>query len=222
MDEMIEIKAEDLLRETAKFKAEGCRMVQILCTRVPEGYEMTYSFDRDCHLCNLRLIVPLDGSVMSVTRQYWYAFVWENEIHDLFGLNIEFIAPEVDYAGNFFHLATEAPWHYLKGEKAAAAKKAEKAPAEKGVPVNIKRGLGVDATAIHLDAAKKEAANKEDAAKKGAENKGTANKEAAPEKAPKADNEAMAKKIAEIRAKAAAMRAKAANNSTDKGSESHE
>ena len=26
---------------------------------------------------------------MSITGQYWYAFVWENEIHDLFGLPVE-------------------------------------------------------------------------------------------------------------------------------------
>ena len=84
---------------------------------------------------NLRVIVPLEGSVMSVTSQYWYAFVWENEIHDLFGLNVEFIAPEVDYGGKFFHLAKPMPWHELsKAQQPAAA-----------VKVNLRPGLGVDA-----------------------------------------------------------------------------
>ena len=72
---------------------------------------------------------------MSVTSQYWYAFVWENEIHDLFGLNVEFIAPEVDYGGKFFHLAKPMPWHELsKAQQPAAA-----------VKVNLRPGLGVDA-----------------------------------------------------------------------------
>ena len=84
---------------------------------------------------NLRVVVPLEGSVMSVTSQYWYAFVWENEIHDLFGLNVEFIAPEVDYGGKFFHLAKPMPWHELsKAQQPAAA-----------VKVNLRPGLGVDA-----------------------------------------------------------------------------
>ena len=85
---------------------------------------------------NLRVIVPLDGSVMSVTSQYWYAFVWENEIHDLFGLKVEFIAPEVDYGGKFFHLAKPMPWHELANTKQPAA----------AVKVNLRPGLGVDAT----------------------------------------------------------------------------
>lgn len=75
--QVIEIRSEDLLERTARFKKEGCRLVQILCTRVEEGYELTYTFDKSYFLYHLRLIVPLTGSVMSVTSLYWYGFVWE-------------------------------------------------------------------------------------------------------------------------------------------------
>ena len=132
----IQTAAADLLGKAAQYKKDGYRMVQILCTRIPEGYELTYSFDKDYVMENLRVIVPLDGSVMSVTSQYWYAFVWENEIHDLFGLKVEFIAPEVDYGGKFFHLAKPMPWHELANAKQPAA----------AVKVNLRPGLGVDAT----------------------------------------------------------------------------
>lgn len=131
----IQTVAADLLGKAAQYKKDGYRMVQILCTRVPEGYELTYSFDKDYVMENLRVVVPLVGSVMSVTSQYWYAFVWENEIHDLFGLNVEFIAPEVDYGGKFFHLAKPMPWHELANAKQPAA----------AVKVNLRPGLGVDA-----------------------------------------------------------------------------
>ena len=40
-------RPEELLEQTARFKREGCRLVQILCTRVEEGYELTYSFDKN-------------------------------------------------------------------------------------------------------------------------------------------------------------------------------
>ena len=131
----IQTEVADLLGKAAQYKKDGYRMTQILCTRVPEGYELTYSFDKDYVMENLRVVLPLEGSVMSVTSQYWYAFVWENEIHDLFGLNVEFIAPEVDYGGKFFHLAKPMPWHELANAKQPAA----------AVKVNLRPGLGVDA-----------------------------------------------------------------------------
>ena len=132
----IQTEPADLLGKAAQYKKDGYRMVQILCTRVPEGYELTYSFDKDYVMENLRVVVPLDGSVMSVTSQYWYAFVWENEIHDLFGLKVEFIAPEVDYGGKFFQLVKPMPWHELSNAKRPAA----------AVKVNLRPGVGVDAT----------------------------------------------------------------------------
>ncbi len=60
----IQTAAADLLGKAAQYKKDGYRMVQILCTRVPEGYELTYSFDKDYVMENLRVVVPLEGSVM--------------------------------------------------------------------------------------------------------------------------------------------------------------
>lgn len=136
--QFIEISPEGLLERVARFQKEGARLVQILAVRVPEGFELTYSFDKNFFLSHLRLVVPEDGSVMSVTSLYWYAFVWENEIHDLFGLDIRFIAPEVDYAGHFYHLAKKTPWHDLE----------DPAHAKKAVKVNLRQGLGVDALIV--------------------------------------------------------------------------
>ena len=133
---IIPTETSELLEKAAQFKKEGYRMTQILCTRVAEGYELTYSFDKDYEMTNLRLMVPEDGSVMSVTSQYWYAFVWENEIHDLFGLDVKLIAPEVDYGGKFFHLAKPMPWHEFANAKQPAA----------AVKVNLRSGLGIDAS----------------------------------------------------------------------------
>ena len=134
--QIIQIEPADLLNRTARFKKDGCRLVQILCTRIAEGFELTYSFDKDYFLYNVQLIVPSEGSIMSITGQYWYAFVWENEIHDLFGLPVEFIVPEVDYGGQFFQLAEKMPWHDLTNAKQPAA----------AIKVNLRSGLGIDAS----------------------------------------------------------------------------
>lgn len=141
--QLTNVKPENVLMITALMKTEGCRLVQILCTRVEEGFELTYSFDNEYNLLNVRTIVPVHGSVMSITSQYWYAFLWENEIHDLFGLQVDFIAPEVDYKGNFFHLEEQTPWYDFKAKSAPQAMK-----------VNIRSGLGVDASVKPAAAAK--------------------------------------------------------------------
>mgnify|MGYP003192394788 CR=1 FL=1 len=80
--QIIEIKSADILKQVSRFKREHARLVQILCTRVEEGYELTYTFDKDYFMYHLRCLVPVYRSVMSITGQYWYAFVWENEIHE--------------------------------------------------------------------------------------------------------------------------------------------
>lgn len=136
--QFITIRPEDLLERVARFKKEGCRLVQILCTRTTEGFELTYTFDKNYFLYHLRLTAALDGSVMSITSLYWYGFVWENEIHDLFGLDVRFIAPDVYYGGHFYHLAQKTPWHDLSN--AVHAKQA--------VKVNLRSGLGVDASVV--------------------------------------------------------------------------
>lgn len=147
--QIIPTETSELLSTAAQFKKDGYRMTQILCTRVAEGYELTYSFDKDCVMTHLRLLVPEDGKVMSVTSQYWYAFVWENEIHDLFGLNIECIAPEVDYHGKFFQLAKPMPWHEFAGAQQPAS----------AVKVNLRSGLGIDASVKPSAAKPKEGGN---------------------------------------------------------------
>lgn len=133
--QIIKIHPANLLRIAANMRTDGCRLVQILCTRVAEGFELTYSFDCDYTLVNVRCIIPENESITSITSQYWYAFVWENEIHDLFGLKIDFILPEVDYKGNFYHLENKTPWYDFNAKSAPQAMK-----------VNIRSGLGLDAS----------------------------------------------------------------------------
>ncbi|MCH3972583.1 MAG: NADH-quinone oxidoreductase subunit C [Oscillospiraceae bacterium] len=133
--QMIHIEVPQLLDQVERMKRQGCRMVQICCTRVPEGYELTYSFDKDYTLYNLRLTAAENEPVMSITSIYWPAFVYENEMHDLFGVQIRHIAHDVDYGGTFYRLAEKTPWHELSprctivqkappADKPAAAKQA--------------------------------------------------------------------------------------------------
>lgn len=115
--QLIQIKAADLLDRAARMREEGCRLVQICATRVPEGFELTYSFDRNYHLYNLRLTVAEGESVMSITSIYWPAFIYENEMHDLFGVQVRHIQRDVDYGGSFFRLSEKTPWKAMPPQK---------------------------------------------------------------------------------------------------------
>lgn len=98
----------DVYRTAEALRADGYRMVQI-CGVTREGStEVLYSFDRDHRLVNYRVDVPFGTPVRSITPVYWAAFVYENEVHDLFG--VEFEDSKLDYKGNFFRMSAKTPW----------------------------------------------------------------------------------------------------------------
>ena len=102
----------DLLGVIRGMKKEGFRLVQICATKVSEGFEILYSFDKEHELTNLKLTIPEEEEVQSITGEYWGAFIYENEMHDLFGIKI--INNELDYGGNFFKVAEPTPWNPKK------------------------------------------------------------------------------------------------------------
>ena len=102
------IEPAELVDTARTLKAEGYRMVQICANKIPEGYELTYSFDKDL------VILPEDGEIESITDSYFAAFVYENEIKDLFGIKVNHIA--LDFQGNFFITNEPTPWKKGKSE----------------------------------------------------------------------------------------------------------
>lgn len=105
----------DAVPETVgRLKEEGYRMVQICAVPVEGGNDLVYSFDKDMELLNLKVYVPFDRGMESITPIYWAAFVYENEIHDLFG--VEFMGSQLDYGGNFFRISKKTPWKGLEAK----------------------------------------------------------------------------------------------------------
>ncbi|MGI6737421.1 MAG: 4Fe-4S binding protein [Anaerovoracaceae bacterium] len=117
----------ELLSTVRNMKADGYRLGQICATTKPEGFELLYSFDKDHVLANLRVRIGREDSVESVTGEYWHAFIYENEMHDLFG--ISFLHNALDYGGNFFKTAQPTPWLDAASGK-VKVKKSDAAPAE--------------------------------------------------------------------------------------------
>lgn len=106
------VTASDLLAKIRDMKKEGYRLGQACATKVSEGFEILYSFDKEHELLNLKLTIPEEEEVQSITGEFWCAFIYENEMHDLFG--IKFKNNELDYGGHFFTVAEPTPWNPKK------------------------------------------------------------------------------------------------------------
>ena len=98
----------EFVPEVLRFNMDGWRVVHIFADRLPECYELIYSFGREYDLRTLRLTVGEEEPVPSITQIYPGAFLQENEAAELFGVRIESMAQ--DYHGKLYRIAAETPF----------------------------------------------------------------------------------------------------------------
>lgn len=131
--EFVDVPLGDLLTRVQTLKHEGMRFIQ-LCAEFPEGgIDLVYTFydeTRDNAL-NLCVSLPENAEVPSIQGLYFAAFSYENEAHDLFGVN--FINMKLDFGGHFFNLAETSPMTVITPEMKAEREKAAKLRAAKAV-----------------------------------------------------------------------------------------
>jgi ech hydrogenase subunit D len=106
--EMVEIDKHSLIEMVAVLRSSGYRLVQICSTTLSDCYEMNYSFDKNRQFKNIRFTVPPGETVPSISLIYSNAFLYENEIHDLFGIEIEYMV--IDYHGTMYQTRIPAPF----------------------------------------------------------------------------------------------------------------
>lgn len=132
------IAVAQLLDRVRCFRQQGYRLVQISATTLAEHLELTYSFDLGSTMAHLRLLVAREtGAVPSISSIYWAAFIYENEMHDLFKLQVDGMA--VDFGGKFYNTAVKYPFGSTKAPvakpvPAAAPKPAPAKPAPTPAP----------------------------------------------------------------------------------------
>jgi ech hydrogenase subunit D len=112
--EYIEIKPIELLSRVSGLKEEGCRLVQLCCSRAGDAYEFDYSFDKDYRLIDLKVPVSPGEEIASISAVYPYAFLYENEIEALFGITI--LHKSVDFGGKLYRTAVATPFAKKDGE----------------------------------------------------------------------------------------------------------
>ena len=105
-----EIPAELLLDVVMKKKNQGLRLSQACAVFKDGKYELSYSFadDETYQYTTLRVVCDPETEISSITPFYPYAFLYENEMKELFGVNIIMI--NLDYENKLYRLGVETPF----------------------------------------------------------------------------------------------------------------
>jgi ech hydrogenase subunit D len=113
-EQTLEVIAVDaLLDKVQAMRQQGYRLVQISATRLPDVLEVTYSFALDGRVAQFRLhLTDERPQVPSISGIFWCSILYENEMHDLFGLAVEGIA--VDFKGTLYKTAIKFPFGSTK------------------------------------------------------------------------------------------------------------
>ena len=104
----INIHPGELLNHVTDYSSQGYRLVQIGCTMKGDRFELNYSFDKAYSFVNLRFDVAEDYELPSISPVYFSAFLYENEIHDLFCITVKNMV--IDYRGSFYRVKGKAPF----------------------------------------------------------------------------------------------------------------
>lgn len=100
LENFIQIEKNHILVQAKEFKNLGYRFAAMTCEHDGENFELTYHFDLNYELKNIRAIVDGKEPIDSISTVYPSAFLIENEFQDLYGLVFQGLI--IDYKGNLY------------------------------------------------------------------------------------------------------------------------
>jgi ech hydrogenase subunit D len=105
----------EFLARVAAYRADGWRLAIINTTTVvsaPEAedgaFDVSWSFAKDDRFEHIRVRIGLGEEVPSISESFGAAFLYENEMRELFGMNVTGIA--VDLRGQLYKTASVVPF----------------------------------------------------------------------------------------------------------------
>lgn len=107
----------ELLPKVIEKKVALWRLVQICSVYLKDSdtYELSYSFtNEDYEFITYRLVIRSDVEIPSITQIYRAAFLYENEMSELFGVKIKIIAK--DYHDKLYRINEETPFKNKEAE----------------------------------------------------------------------------------------------------------
>ncbi len=102
------ISHHELVQNSLLLKNQNYRLVHICATRTLGGFELSYAFSLGYDLVTLRAQITEEDELSSISTVFAPAFLYENEMKDLFGIKIRLIT--LDYNGNLYRIEQKAPF----------------------------------------------------------------------------------------------------------------
>lgn len=97
MENVIEVRSDELLNAVWARKQEGCRFITITCLSEDDGHALLYHFDRNYRIVHVKIKLRPHEPLRSISGLYLAAVLAENELQDMFGLTVHGMA--IDYHG---------------------------------------------------------------------------------------------------------------------------
>ena len=124
LQNLVEIEVDQLLNVTQSMMNKGYRFLTCTCVTNSENMvDITYHFDKDYVMQNYRIVVERSVEVPSISGIYFCALLVENEIKELFGVNVKDII--IDYDGNLL-LSDDDPDSPMFGRQIVIEKRGAK------------------------------------------------------------------------------------------------
>jgi ech hydrogenase subunit D len=99
IDNVTNISADALLGFVQDMMYSGYRLITVTCVDNGDGTkDLLYHFDKELAMKHARITMGKGDEIPSISGIYFCAILVENEIKELFGVNIKNIA--VDYGGH--------------------------------------------------------------------------------------------------------------------------
>ena len=108
---IIPVTTGDFLMKVMEMKNDQYRLMQAHAVSIENGYELSYTFGKDYEWVTLRLVIDENEEVPTITNIYKPAFLYANEMAELFGVKIRMIS--VDYHDKLYRIDDKTPMKKL-------------------------------------------------------------------------------------------------------------
>ncbi len=92
-----DVTVEGLLPRVRQIAEANMRPITTTCIDSGDNFEVLYHFGKGAEMLHLRLVVPKDAEVPSISDVYFGAVLAENEMGEMFGMKLTGLA--LDYRG---------------------------------------------------------------------------------------------------------------------------
>jgi ech hydrogenase subunit D len=123
MENLFQIEKEQILATVQEMLHSGYRFVTATCVdNGDDTVDVIYHFGKDMELRNYKVTVKKGGEVPSISKIYFCALLVENEMKELFDINVKDII--VDYDGHL--ILSDEELTFPMGKQITVVQKGEK------------------------------------------------------------------------------------------------